>query len=205
MAATSSKPQSGSSQTIAIAVSEWAARAGQVVAYVAMISGVVFVSFWNLLIGWFLLRSASQALQSSKVQEALSQYTVADVVDEGHLVIGLHDSLRQLANQAIPFQGKVKEFLVTDDHGQLVGLVDLEQLKTVPTSQWPQVPVQEILQSTAVLPQTVQDDQSLLDIVMLFDKEKTQALAVVKESGALVGLLEKAAVRRYLQQGIAPA
>ncbi|MEO0373783.1 MAG: site-2 protease family protein [Cyanobacteria bacterium P01_A01_bin.17] len=182
-----------------------AARAGQVVAYVAMISGVVTISFWNLLIGWFLLQNAGRALQSSKVQEALSQYTVADVIAEGHLVIGRNDSLRQLANQAIPFQGKVKEFLVTDEEGQLVGLVDLEQLKTVPTSQWPQVPVQEILSPTAELPKVVQDSQSLLDIVTLFDQEKIQVLAVVKESGALVGLLEKAAVRRHLQQGIAPA
>jgi Zn-dependent protease len=181
-----------------------AARAGQMIAYAAMISGVVFVSFWNVLIGWFLLRSASQAFQSSKVQEALSHYTVADVIAEGHLVIGLHASLRQLANLAIPFQGKVKEFLVTDDQGQLVGLVDLAQLKTVPTSQWPQVSVQEILQP-AKLPQVVQDSQSLLDIVTLFEREKLQTLAVIKESGVLVGLLEKAAVRRYLQQGISAA
>ncbi len=182
-----------------------AARAGQAVAYVAMISGVITISLWTLLIGWFLLQNASRALQSSRIQEALSQYTVADVIAEGHLVIGRQDSLRQLANQAIPFQGKVKAFLVTDEQGQMVGLVELELLKTVPTAQWPQVSVQEILQPTVELPQVVQASQSLLDVVTLFDQEKMQALAVIKEGGALVGLLEKAAVRRHLERGIAPA
>ena len=51
----------------------------------------------------------------------------------------------------------------------------------------------------------VQSTQSLLDIVALLDREKLQTLAVVKESGALVGLLEKAAIRRLLQQRVATA
>lgn len=181
-----------------------AARAGQVVAYIAMASGVISISFWNLLIGWFLLQNARQAFRSAQVQERLSQFTAADVVTDGHLVIGINDSLRTLANAAIPYQGSVKTFLVTDDQGQLVGLVDLEQLKAIPTSQWPQVTVQEILEHTS-LPQVVQANQSLLDIVTLFEQEKLQALAVVKESGALMGLLDKAAVRRMLQQGMAAA
>ena len=181
-----------------------AARAGQVVGGVAIASSILSLSVWNALIGWFLYQNAGQALQSSKLQEELSQYTAADVVTEGEFVIGHHESLRQLANQAIPYQGKVSRFLVVDEQGQLVGSVNLEDLNTVSTQQWPQVSVKELLQST-VLPPVVQSHQSLLDIVTLLDKEKLQTLIVVKESGALVGLLEKAAIRRLLQQGIATA
>lgn len=178
-----------------------AARAGQVVGGIAIASGILVASVWNALIGWFLFQNAGQAFQSAKMQELLSQYTAADVVPEGYLVIGLNDSLRHLANQAIPYQGKVSKFLVVDELGQLVGSVNLEDLNTVATLQWPNVPVKAILQPT-VLPQVVQANQSLLDIVTLLDKEKLQTLAVVKDSGVLVGLLEKAAVRRLLQQDV---
>ncbi|WP_299412780.1 site-2 protease family protein [Acaryochloris sp. IP29b_bin.148] len=181
-----------------------AARAGQVVGGIAIASGILSLSVWNALIGWFLYQNAGRALQSSQLQEELSQYTAADVVIEGEFVIGLNASLRQLANQAIPYQGKVSRFLVVNEQGQLVGAVNLEDLNSVSTMQWPQVSVQDILQP-AVLPPVVQSTQSLLDIVTLLDKEKLQTLAVVKESGALVGLLEKAAIRRFLQQGMAAA
>ena len=117
-------------------------------------------------------------------------------------MIGHKDSLRHLANQAIPYQGKVSTFLVVDEQGQLVGSVNLEDLNSVPTMQWPKVPVEEIVQPT-VLPQVVQANQSLLDIVMLLDKEKLQTIAVVRENGVLVGLLEKAAVRSFLRQDMA--
>ena len=181
-----------------------AARAGQVVGGVAIASGIITLSIWNGLIGWFLYQNAGQAFQSAKLQEDLSQYTAADVVTEGEFVIGLHESLRQLANQAIPYQGKVSTFLVVDEQGRLVGSVNLEDLNTFPTMQWPQVAVKEILQPT-VLPPVVQSNQSLLDIVTLLDQEKLQTIAVVKESGALMGLLEKAAIRRLLQQTVAAA
>ncbi|MGR3277412.1 site-2 protease family protein [Acaryochloris marina NIES-2412] len=181
-----------------------AARAGQVVGGVAIASGILSLSVWNALIGWFLYQNAGRAFQSSKLQEELSRYTAADVVTEGEFVIELNDSLRQLANQAIPYQGKVSKFLVVDEKGQLVGDVNLEDLNTVPTMQWPQVSVQEILQPT-VLPPVVQSNQSLLDIVALLDKEKLQTIAVVNESGVLMGLLEKVAIRRRLQQGMAAA
>ncbi len=181
-----------------------AARAGQVVGGVAISSGILTISIWNVLIGWFLFQNAGRAFQSAKIQEELSRYTAADVVTEGYLVIGLNDSLRQLANQAIPYQGKVSSFLVVDEQGHLVGSVNLEDLNTVSTMQWPKVPVKEILQPTLSSP-VVQSNQSLLDIVALLDKEKLQTIAVVKESGVLVGLLEKAAIRRLLQHSIAAA
>ncbi len=179
-----------------------AARAGQVVGGVAIASGVLTISFWNVLIGWFLFQNAGQAFQSAKIQEQLGQYTAADVVTEGYLVIGLNDSLRQLANESIPYQGKVSRFLVVDEQGYLVGSVNLEDLKSFPTMEWPQIAVKEILQPT-VVPQVVRANQSLLDIVTLLEKEKLQTLAVVQDSGVLVGLLEKAAVRRLLQQDVA--
>lgn len=70
--------------------------------------------------------------------------------------------------------------------------------------QWPQVAVKAILQPT-VLPPVVQSNQSLLDIVTLLDQEKLQTIAVVKESGVLMGLLEKTAIRRLLQKTVAAA
>jgi predicted transcriptional regulator len=46
----------------------------------------------------------------------------------------------------------------------------------------------------------VQSDQSLLDVVVLLEKEQLTQLPVVRENGVLVGLLEKTAIIRLLEQ-----
>jgi Mg/Co/Ni transporter MgtE len=47
---------------------------------------------------------------------------------------------------------------------------------------------------------TVEADQSLLEVVMLLEKEKLTQLPVVRKNGVLVGMLEKASIMRLLEQ-----
>ncbi|NCJ05025.1 CBS domain-containing protein [Synechococcales cyanobacterium C] len=182
-----------------------AGRVGQIFGWLAVASGMLplvlygsFGNIWNLLIGWFLLQNAGFSAQSATVQEQLSQYTAADAVGENSPIIAADQSLRDLADATVLSNKTWSRFLVTNAEGQLIGAIALQDLKTIPSAQWATTQVRDLMQAMTQ-PRTVESTQSLLDVVGLFDQEQLPALAVVRENGALVGLLEKASILRFLQ------
>jgi CBS domain-containing protein len=47
---------------------------------------------------------------------------------------------------------------------------------------------------------TVKSDQPLLEVVKLLEQGKLSALAVIRDNGALVGILEKASILNLLEK-----
>ncbi|ALF53023.1 zinc metalloprotease [Nostoc piscinale CENA21] len=183
----------------------FASRVGQVFGWVAIASGIlplVFfgsaANFWNLLIGFFLLQNAGNAAQFARVQAKLDGLTAADVVTSNSPVISANLTLREFADEQILHKQDWKRFLVTDDAGQLVGAVTLDDLRKIPTTLWTETQVKEIIRPVAAST-TVQSDQPLLEVIQLLEQQKLSALAVIRENGVLVGILEKAAIIQLLQ------
>ncbi|BAY19556.1 peptidase M50 [Anabaenopsis circularis NIES-21] len=183
----------------------FASRVGQVFGWVAIASGIIPLVFfgslanvWNLLIGFFLLQNAGNSAQFARVQEKLDGLTAADVVTNNSPIISANLSLREFADEQILHKQDWRRFLVTDDAGQLVGAVTLDDLRTIPTAQWTETQVQEIMRPVAAS-NTVKSDQPLLEVIQLLEQQKLSALAVIRENGVLVGILEKAAIIQLLQ------
>lgn len=185
----------------------WASRVGQFIGWSAIALGTLSIlgisnigSFWTLIIGWFLLQNAGKSAQSATIQEALSGFTAADAVLTESPIVEANDTLREFADRAILSGNKNQwqRFLVKDEADQLLGSIRLEALKNIPSNQWSDYQVREFVQAIAVDNQ-VKSDKSLLDVVGQLEKQGTQALAVIRENGTLVGLLEKSAVIRLLQ------
>ncbi|MBD2492846.1 site-2 protease family protein [Nostoc sp. FACHB-280] len=183
----------------------FASRVGQVFGWVAIASGIlplVFfgsaANFWNLLIGFFLLQNAGNAAQFARVQAKLDGLTAADVVTTDSPIISANLTLREFADEQILHKQDWKRFLVTDDAEQLVGAVTLDDLRKIPTTLWTETQVKEIMRPVAAST-TVQSDQPLLEVIQLLEQQKLSALAVIRENGVLVGILEKAAIIQLLQ------
>ena len=186
----------------------WASRTGQLIGWSAIILGVLSIlgfsnvgSFWTLIVGWFILQNAGQSVQSATVQEALSGLTAVDAVLDNSPVINSGGTLRDFADIAIVSAGNSpwRRFLATSSDDQLVGTIDLDILKTVPSAQWSMHRVSDFLKP--VTQETkVQADQPLLDVIHQLDSQGMQALAVIRQNGTLVGLLEKAEIVNLLQQ-----
>ncbi|WP_088894213.1 site-2 protease family protein [Leptolyngbya ohadii] len=156
-------------------------------------------SFWTLLVGWFLLQNADRYAQAAAIQEQLSGLTAADAVVENSPIVPSQISLREFANQYIignPVSWK--KYLVTDSEGQLIGQVEVEAMKTIPTNDWWDISVQQITQPTEQL-ETVPSDQPLLDVVNLIEEKNIPALVVLKEGKMPIGLLEKSSIVQLLQ------
>ncbi|PSB63483.1 site-2 protease family protein, partial [Chroococcidiopsis cubana CCALA 043] len=184
----------------------FASRAGQFIGWLAIASGLIplllfgsFGNFWNLILGWFLLQNATRTAQSATLQSILKSFKVAEAVNFDSPIVSAELSLREFADESILDHGKWERFLVTDLEGQLVGTMTLDALRVVPTSRWAETQVRELMQPIEASAM-IQSEQSLLEAVKILEQQQRSALPVIGENGILVGLLEKAAVLRWLQK-----
>ena len=188
-----------------------AGRVGQAFGWLAILSFIVPLliygqlgSIWNLLIGSFVLQNAGRAAQSANIQERLSRFTAADAVTPDSPIVPAQQTLRAVADHAVLNQAQWQRYLVVNEARQLVGILNLETLKAIPPREWELQTVADIME-TVSQPKTVQASQSLLEVLTLLEQEKLSTLAVIQESGSLIGLLEKATVFQLLQQQMQPA
>ena len=184
----------------------FASRVGQIFGWVAVASGVIplvlygsFGNFWNLLVGFFLLQNAGNTAQYARVQEQLTGLTAGDAVTVNSPIICANLTLREFAEEQILRGGNWERFLVTDNDGQLVGAITVNDLRTIPTTQWTETQVKDVMRSIAEST-TVKSDQPLLEVVQLLEQQKLSALPVIRDNGVLVGILEKAVIIQLIQQ-----
>ena len=186
----------------------WASRTGQVIGWVAIALGILSVlglstigSFWTLILGWFLLQNASQSAQSATIQEALSDLTATDAVLEDSPIISADSTLRELADTVIVSgsNSRWQRFLVQDEQGQLLGSIHLDSLKTMSSSQWSTCHVRDFVEPVAQDGQ-VQMDKPLIDVMKHLEQQNSNALAVTRANGTLVGLIEKTQIINLLRQ-----
>ncbi len=182
----------------------FASRVGQFFGWGGIIYGVLpillygsFNGIWFALIGLFLLQNAGMSAQSAMVQDQLDGLTAEDAVIANSPIVFADLSLREFANEYIIGKNQWRKFLVTDEAGQLVGVVIVDDLKTVPTSNWPVTPVRALMKPVKTL-RTVPSDHSLLDVVKIMEKEQLEQLPVVSDNGLVVGILDTASIRRIL-------
>jgi Zn-dependent protease/CBS domain-containing protein len=182
-----------------------ASRVGQLIGWLAIAIGALGVlgvspigSFWTLLIGFFLLQNAGRSAQSASVQEKLSGLTAEDAVTPNSPIVSAETTLREFANEYVIGQNQWRKFLVTDGAGRPLGRLPVDDMKTVPTSQWTEACVRDIMQPGGI-ETTVKSDLSLLEAVMVLERQQQKQLPVVRENGTLVGLLEKASIRQILE------
>jgi Zn-dependent protease/CBS domain-containing protein len=184
----------------------FAGRVGQIFGWLAVIIGGLAIlgispvgSFWTLLIGWFLLQNAGFAAQSATIQEKLSNYTAEDAVIPNSPVVSADLTLREFVNDYVIGKNQWRKYLVTNEEGQLLGIITTEDLKQIPTSHWTETAVRELVQPADKIP-TVRSNLSLLEVVQLIEKDNLSELAVVRENGVVVGLLEKNSILDLLQK-----
>ncbi|MEH1997943.1 MAG: site-2 protease family protein [Nostoc sp.] len=189
----------------------FASRVGQIFGWVAILSGIVplllfgsFGNFWNLLVGFFLLQNAGNAAQFARVQEKLTGLTAEDAVTHDSPIVSANLSLREFADERVISGQNWHRFLVTDDHGQLVGAIAVDNLRSIPTALWSETQIKEVMRPITEST-TVQSDQPLLEVMQLLEQQKLSVLPVIRENGVLVGILEKAAIIQLLQSRTQPS
>jgi len=188
----------------------FASRVGQIFGWLAIASGLLplvffgsFANFWNLLVGFFLLQNAGNTAQFARVQEQLTGLTAADAVTHDSPIVSANLTLREFADERILNWQNWRRFLVTDDNGQLVGAISVDDIRSVNTASWSEKQVREVMRPIEDST-TVQSDQPLLEVVQLLEQQNLSALPVIRDNGVLVGILEKASVINLMQKRAQP-
>jgi len=178
---------------------------GQFIGWIAISLGVFsvlgfteFGSIWTALIGFFLLQNAGRSAQSATIQDKLSRFTAEEAVSENSPVVSADLNLREFVNEYVIGKGEWSKFLVTDEEGKLIGQLNVDDLKMISTDQWTVQTVRELTKSQDVT--SVKPQQSLLEVVMMFEKNKQNEIAVIGENGVVFGLIEKSRIGNFLQQ-----
>lgn len=183
----------------------FASRVGQALGWVGISLGFLSIlgisnigSVWTLLVGWFLLQNATRYGQAATVQKQLSGLTAADAVIPNSPIVSAELSLREFANNyIIGNSANWRKYLVTDTDGQLLGEITVDAMKTVPTNDWWDVKVRDLMQPAEQL-ETVDSDEPLLEVVQMLERKQVPSLVVLR-SGALLGLLEKTSILQLLR------
>ncbi|NEP82720.1 MAG: site-2 protease family protein [Okeania sp. SIO3C4] len=183
----------------------FASRVGQAFGWLAIISGLIptflsgeFPDFWNILIGWFLLQNAGRSAQYAEIQGTLADLTAADAIIPDRPIVSASLSLREFVNEYVIGKDSRKQFLVINEVEQLVGVINVDDLKVVNTSEWPFVMVKELTKPVTNM-ETVVAKTSLLEVVSLLEQKQINELTVIDENGVLVGLIEKSSIRSLLE------
>ncbi|MEO0406102.1 MAG: site-2 protease family protein [Cyanobacteria bacterium P01_A01_bin.135] len=189
----------------------FASRVGQVIGWLGIILGFNSIlgfsdqfgisligSPWTILIGWFLLQNAGRSAQSAAVQEQISDLTAADAIYQPSPVVDADLSLREFANDyLIGSDATWRKYLVVDSDRHLLGEISVEAIKSVPTMNWWDVPVRDLVQPVT-LPQ-VRDSAPLIDVLPQLSSEGATTILVTTETDAVVGILERESVFEHLE------
>ncbi|MDQ3451148.1 MAG: site-2 protease family protein [Actinomycetota bacterium] len=166
----------------------WAARVGQVFALLvigfgvwALTRGGGFGSIWNLLIGFFLLRGATDAHRRASVRDRLANRTARDVM--GSVAQPLAANLTLDEALGIVQQRPSLLWPVGDP---LSGGLLLSQIDAVPSAAWPTTTVSQVATSAEEL--SVAADTPMDQALDRLGEAASNMLFVV-EGGRAVGLL----------------
>jgi Zn-dependent protease len=184
----------------------FASIVGQIFGWVAIASGLLpiflygsFDSFWNLLIGSFLLQNAGKSAQFARVQEQLDGLTVADAITPNSPIIAEDITLREFVDRRTIDGNNWQKFLAIDNEGRLVGELALDALKIIPTERWSETTVSQVMQPVASST-IITTDVPLLEAIEQLETKQVNALSVTSKDGILIGLLEKAVVINLLHR-----
>jgi Zn-dependent protease/CBS domain-containing protein len=187
----------------------WASWAGQGIAWLMIMTGIgmtfglripffgtgVSNGLWLAFIGWFLNSASAQSYQRVVVRDIL----------EGVAVKRMMRSCPPTVRPGISISDLVHEHVMkTDDHafpvmedGRLVGLVTLEDVRSLSRGQWDGTPVRKIMtpaeELVTVKPEV--DAAEALDKLMARD---VRQLPVI-ENGSLAGCLRRRDIVKWLQ------
>lgn len=174
----------------------WAARSGQILGWLAIISGVFFAFtteefsfFWIALIGWFVLRNATAYDTMTNLQETLLQLTAADAMTREFRVIDANMTLRQFADDYLLEAKQAQVYFAASD-GRYRGLVLPEDLRSVERSLWETQTVHSIAKPLDQI-DTLEEKTSLVDAINQLETKQLRRITVLTPAGAVAGIIDR--------------
>ena len=196
----------------------WASWAGQGIAWMMIISGIsmafgaripffgegVSSGLWLMFIGWFLSNASSQSYRRLVIQDVLEDVPVHRMMRENPPTVAADMSVAALIEEYI-MRSDDQGFPVVEggeggegeDGGQLLGLVTLDDVRSVPSDARASTQVREIMTPKEDLV-TVAPDDDAGDALMSLAQMDVRQLPVLRDR-QVVGLVRRRDIVKWLQ------
>jgi Zn-dependent protease/CBS domain-containing protein len=174
-----------------IAATRTATRVSEALSLLMMFGGFVAIIFgdfvdgiWIIVLGWFIRSGAETSLKQTLVSEALSGVTVGDIMAKDVLTVPPDITVEQLVSDYFLVHRHGGYPVVKD--GEVLGIVTLQCVRTVPKEERNQVSVRQ-----AMIPRertvTVKPSSSALDAMQKMGRHTVGRVLVVDEN-RLIGI-----------------
>ena len=184
-----------------VRATRWASLVGQGLAFLfigyglfQILEGDFLGGIWIGFIGWFLNNAAESTRRQVQVQERFRGVRVANLMNQSPPMISPALSVRELVDDQILRRG-LRAMPVAQD-GRIVGLVTLTDVKKLSQDEWDRNSVGAIMTRPPL--HTVDPDQEVSRALQSLIEHDVNQLLVVRD-GAVLGLLSRADVMRFLQ------
>jgi Zn-dependent protease/CBS domain-containing protein len=166
-----------------------------------LIAGGIFLVFraplsgiWLIAIGWFLQSAAQQSYQQLMLRRLFEGVRVGQLMDREPVTIAPDVPVDQLVDALLQYN--VRSFPVIE-HGRLVGIVTLTDVRNTPRSEWASRRVYDLMTpSDRLVTATPEADiERVLRAMVTHDIHQVP----VVHDGRLLGLLTRNALLRFLQ------
>lgn len=172
-------------------------RFGQLIALALIAFGIfvavwrrdLFTGLWTILIGLFLLDSATGVVASAN---SLSKATVSDVMKPA-FTIEPEILITHFIDHILPVHRQTS-FLVAQNK-RLFGILTLEDLKSLPRERWHQTKAKDVMRP--VTEELFVESSATMSIAdKLMQHNGTNSLAVVNGTGEIVGFLQRGRLKK---------
>lgn len=183
----------------------WAARAGQILGWLAIAAGIAVDFFtgelvsgiWIALLGWFGVRNASAYDRVTTLQEALLGLVAADAINHDLRVVDADLTLRSFADLYLLETAAVPQVYFAASDGRYRGMVSIDALRSCERSQWDHQTLQSILQPLTAIP-AVTESTTLVEVINQL--EQLPRITVLSPAGAVAGLIDRGDIVRALSK-----
>jgi len=185
-----------------------AAKTGEGFGYLLMLVGLVYLfrsssltgyigGVWYILIGVFIRMAAEKSYQTVLMEEVLDGILVSDVMGYNVLSVHQNDSVESLVAGTF-LHHKFTAYPVVDDQQQVVGVIELADVRKVPREQREQRMVVDLMRGVANerLPRLETEAMAALKEMLAMGEHR---LPVVDENGRLAGIISRSDIMNMFQ------
>ncbi len=189
----------------------WASWVGQGIAWLMIMAGVSMVfgaqipylgsgvanGVWLAFIGWFLNSASVRSYRQVIIQDILEGVPVTRMMRSDPPTVPLDVSVSALIDDHI-MKSDDQAFPVLDDRGRMVGIVTLDDVRSVPRDARDTKNIRQIMTPLDDLETLSPDDEASGALRMLVQRDVRQ-LPVLEDGQDLVGLLRRRDIIKWLQ------
>lgn len=178
-----------------------ASNVGRGFGYLFILGGIYFIftgnwlnGLWLAFIGWFLQSAAEGSYRQLALQEILQGHTAVEVMAGDCPVVNSDMPVNRLVEDYMLGQGR--RCLIVYRSERMVGMVTLQEIKSVPRDKWTSMTANEIMVSLDKL-KTVSPDTDLSVVFRMMISDNINQIPVVNQ-GVVVGMITRDSLLSFI-------